>query len=134
VVEFGEEKNRICFTVLGYEFEGASDRYDRNWLNVEISGIGQFSGMKARSAALLTWELRALMGFVVDEEKQGRLDFIEPDLEFTRQNGLISIELRYGIRLDRDHEVQVFSSMIGETWQRAAILELEKACVSYPER
>ena len=134
VVNFGDESNRVALSIAGYELDTATDRYDKNWLQVKIGGYGDRARKQVQSAALLTWELRKLRSFIAVGIDGDSLDFMEPDLEFRCDNGVISVELRYGLRLCSTHKVETYSQMLSETWKVQALKTLDDLCGKYPIR
>ena len=134
VVDFGEGQKRIAFKVIGYEFDVATDRYDKNWLKVEIVGRGELAGRKMQSAALLTWELRKLRSFISAGVDGDSLDFMKPELEFRCREGVIFVDLRYGLRLCSSNDVDTYAQNCSEAWKDHALKELDDLCENYPVR
>lgn len=134
VVDFGEGQKRIAFKVIGYEFDVATDRYDKNWLKVEIVGRGELTGKQVQSAALLTWELRELRSFISAGIDGNSLDFMEPELEFRCCEGVIFVDLRYGLRLCSSSAVDTYAHNCSQAWKDSALNTLDDLCENYPVR
>ena len=134
MVDFGEGQRRIAFKVIGYEFDVATDRYDKNWLKVEIVGRGEQAGKQVQSAALLTWELRKLRSFISSGVDGDRLDFMEPELEFRCCGGVIFVDLRYGLRLRSSTVVDTYAQNCSQVWKDHALKALDDLCEIYPVR
>lgn len=134
VVDFGEGQKRIAFKVIGYEFDTATDRYDKNWLKVEIVGRGEQAGKRVQSAALLTWELRKVRSFISAGLEGDSLDFMEPELEFRCSEGVIFVDLRYGLRLCCSSAVDTYAQNCSEAWKDHALKALDDLCENYPVR
>jgi hypothetical protein len=134
VVDFGEGQKRIAFKVIGYEFDVATDRYDKNWLKVEIAGRGEQAGKQVQSSALLTWELRKLRSFISAGMDGDSLDFMEPELEFRCSEGVIFVDLRHGLRLCSSSEVEIYAQSCSEAWKDQALKALDDLCEKYPVR
>lgn len=134
VVNFGKGQNRIVFKVIGYEFDTAANRYDKNWLKVEIGGCGEQAGKQVQSAALLTWELQKLRIFISAGIDGESLDFMEPDLEFRCREGVIFVDLRYGLRLSSSSVVETYGQNCSQAWRDQALKALDDFCKHYPVR
>ncbi len=84
--------------VAGYQFPDLPDaQYDSNWLLIE--GAASIGGRSwtFRDPSLLTYELAALAAWLrdlaEDKEVQPEMSFIEPNLSFRKEGGILRAHL-----------------------------------------
>lgn len=83
----GDTGDHFSLQVVGYQFPGdSSDRFDANWMMVEVSASLGGRAWSVREPCLLTWELewiaRWMESAAAGEPFDRSLDFLEPCLLF----------------------------------------------------
>jgi hypothetical protein len=81
-----EGEKSFALDVLDYEFPGAQEYYDANWLNVKIEASDESYAWIATDSCLLTTELKELCAWLrsLDDnsEEELLLEFMEGELKF----------------------------------------------------
>lgn len=88
--------------ILGYQFPGiTTDRYDSNWLMVNVEGKTQDTSWSGTDPCMLTWEGHWLLNWLADlatgAESEPEMSFMEMNLEFilaSRTANAIGLRIR----------------------------------------
>jgi hypothetical protein len=83
----GHAGQRLGLQVLGYEFPtNANNKYDANWLRINVRVVHREGTWESADPSLLTWELEALADWferIADGAPVGwECSFTEPNLRF----------------------------------------------------
>jgi len=95
----------VDIKISGYEFENCKDRYDRNWLIVEVIYKNNIETIKKSDPALLTWEIDEIINWLKKVSSQIRvndLTFLEPEIMFINRENDNYIEFCYGLSINND--------------------------------
>lgn len=122
--------------ILGYAYPDIlTEKYDSNWLIIEIEAVHPKGSWVARSTCLLTWEIEALAVWLekihLGQEVKPLQKFIEPEMEFeileiSSSAKFLRVYVEFGLR---PKWAPWESGTWKEVWLQFTILEidLEKA-------
>lgn len=142
-LSFGDCNRTVEISISGYQFPKSDDRYDSNWLIVEVRHKENGKQKFLRDAALLSWELRKLRDCFMDRSiPETGINFLEPELSFGYDNSREQnfIRLRYGLAPDWDsssgknQEARYFFDLNDESRVCEHLKALNSLCDLFPVR
>ena len=120
----GTSGNSVKISILGYQFpENEIEKYDSNWLFIEVDVTHQNGSWIAKNACLLTWEVNRLADWFEALANNSKIDnqetFIEPELEFH----LVDISSQSNLRIYFEYNLKPQWAPTGKGHRRDLYLD-----------
>jgi hypothetical protein len=139
------DNNNFELTVQGYEFPNSNDRYDANWLKIEMKATTGEMSWRAVESCLRTFELVELKDWftciATGDTKNKSIEFTENELSFRLKNQdelLVVLDFAFhpnGSSYDYDSDKQYLISFNLNEVNINDILKFLSQCIEkYPER
>lgn len=105
-----DNKNIFKLKVVGYQYPGAKNIDDRNWLNVQLEVSNRDKTWRLEDPILQTFELAELSKWLISTENE--IEFLEPTISFNKkqlseQKFLVRIFFSDECRIESEFKLEI---------------------------